>query len=77
MPWQTRMGIMIGQPVAIWFRDGRGTSGILCSVQGGYISLIEFSAQTGFVLQQYPLRSIWNMSSFPSCITQPMPFRAV
>lgn len=67
MPWQSRIWQMMGQPVGVSFRDGTGTSGILCEVRANTLFIIEYLYQEQFALKQYPIGTIQNVLSFPPC----------
>ncbi|MEK4029171.1 MULTISPECIES: hypothetical protein [Bacillaceae] len=67
MPWQDKASELIGQPVGVSLSNGRGVSGILCSVSGGKVSVIEYLYKSQFALKQYDYRSVQDINGFPPC----------
>ncbi|MEK5392919.1 hypothetical protein NSQ59_21500 [Margalitia sp. FSL K6-0131] len=70
MPWQQKIQHLLGKPVGISFTNGQGTSGILCSAQGGQLYVIEYLYQSQFALKHYDYRMIQDINTFPSCYQQ-------
>ena len=77
MPWQQRIYRMIGEPVGISFRDGTGSSGVLCSVQDNILYVIVYLYQSQFALKQYPFDKVQDVNTYPSCNQIPRPFTPV
>ena len=67
MPWQDKVGQLIGQPVGVSLSNGRGTSGILCSVSGGKVFVLEYLYKSQFALKQYDYRLVQDINGFPPC----------
>lgn len=67
MPWLQKAGYLIGQPVGISFRNGQGTSGILCGTSSGKLLVIEYLYQSQFALKQYDFHMIQDINGFPPC----------
>lgn len=67
MSLQQKAYAWIGSPVGVSLMDGAGTSGILCSVQGGSIYLIEYLYHTQFATKHYAFNQIRDMYPFPQC----------
>jgi len=67
MPWQNKIRQLIGQPVGISLSNGRGASGILCSVSGGKVFVIEYLYKSQFALKQYDYQIIQDINGFPPC----------
>lgn len=65
--WQHKINQLIGQPIGISFRNGQGTSGILCSASNGQLQVIEYLYQSQFALKQYDIYTIQDINGFPSC----------
>ncbi|GFZ98537.1 hypothetical protein GCM10008018_50920 [Paenibacillus marchantiophytorum] len=57
----------IGSPVGVSLKDGTGTSGILCSIQGGSIYVIEYLYHTQFATKHYRFEQIQDILPFPQC----------
>ncbi|WP_307466715.1 hypothetical protein [Paenibacillus harenae] len=56
-----------GRPVGVSLRNGQGVSGILCSVQGGQIYLIQYLYATQFATFHYGYNEIADILPYPSC----------
>ncbi|MCY9660937.1 hypothetical protein P5G65_00020 [Paenibacillus chondroitinus] len=67
MSLQQKAYAWIGSPVGVSLMDGTGTSGILCSVQGGAIYLIEYLYHTQFATKHYAFSQIRDIYPFPQC----------
>lgn len=72
MPIQQKAYALIGRPVGISLMDGTGVSGILCSVHGGSIYVIEYLYHTQFATKHYSFHQIRDIMPFPHC-QQPHP----
>lgn len=70
MPWQQKIQQLLGKPVGISFTNGQGTSGVLCSAQGGHLYVIEYLYQSQFALKHYDYRMIQDINPFPPCHQQ-------
>ncbi|WP_342514636.1 hypothetical protein MKY34_07885 [Sporosarcina sp. FSL K6-1522] len=70
MPWQQKIGYLIGQPVGISFINGQGTSGVLCGTSGGKLLVIEYLYQAQFAMKQYDFHTIQDIHEFPPCQNQ-------
>jgi len=83
MPWSQKVPYLLGKPVGVSFTNGQGTSGILCSVHGGQVYLMEYLYHTQFATKHYPVNQIQDIHMFPGCHmpspplfhTQPLPAR--
>jgi NurA-like 5'-3' nuclease len=62
-----RLYRLIGQPVGISLRNGRGISGVLCDVRGNYIYVLEYLYAQQFATFKYRFDEIQNIYRFPSC----------
>lgn len=67
MSWQQKINYLIGQPVGISFKDGTGTSGVLCGTSNGKLLVIEYLYYTHFALKQYDYFLIQDILGFPPC----------
>ncbi|OIJ16343.1 hypothetical protein BKP37_06360 [Anaerobacillus alkalilacustris] len=67
MPWQHKIGYLLGQPVGISFMDGTGTSGVLCDADGGSLYVMEYLYHTQFAIKHYNYNMIQDINPFPSC----------
>ncbi|MGG1514269.1 hypothetical protein ABE504_02570 [Paenibacillus oryzisoli] len=72
MPIQQKAYMMLGRPVGISLTDGTGVSGILCSVHGGSIYVIEYLYHTQFATKHYTFNQVRDILPFPHC-PQPQP----
>lgn len=70
MPWQYKIGHLIGQPIGVSLINGQGTSGVLCGVSEGKLLVIEYLYQSQFALKQYDFHMIQDIHGFPSCPDQ-------
>lgn len=75
--WRFFLFRLIGRPVGISFRDGSGTSGVLCQIRDNTLYVIEYMYQTQFATKQYPISTINNVRPFPSCGNYPWPHHVV
>jgi hypothetical protein len=67
MPIQQKADALIGRPVGISLMDGTGVSGILCSVHGGSIYVIEYLYHSQFATKHYTFNQIRDIMPFPYC----------
>lgn len=67
MSLQQKAYAWIGSPVGVSLMDGTGASGILCSIQGGSIYLIEYLYHTQFATKHYAFSLIRDILPFPQC----------
>jgi hypothetical protein len=58
---------LIGRPVGISFRDGRGTSGVLCDVGKNEVYILEYLYQKQFATKHYNFNEIDDINGFPPC----------
>ncbi|WP_100397944.1 hypothetical protein [Bacillus sp. FJAT-44742] len=65
MKWYKKAQYLIGEPVGIALKNGRGTSGILCSLGNTKIFLLEYNNDREFSLKQYYFDDIHNIHPFP------------
>jgi len=65
MPWYRHIKNLIGNPVGISFKDGRGTSGILWEVHDNTIYLMEYLYQKQFATKHYDFDMIDGVYPFP------------
>jgi hypothetical protein len=72
MPIQQKAYALIGRPVGISLMNGTGVSGILCSVQGGSIYVIEYLYHTQFATKHYTFNQVRDILPYPQC-PQPYP----
>ncbi|KAA9031585.1 hypothetical protein [Niallia endozanthoxylica] len=70
MPWQQKIGYLLGQPVGISFMDGTGTSGVLCDAYGGSLYIMEYLYQSQFAIKHYSYSMIQDIHLFPGCHNQ-------
>ncbi|CAN7322882.1 hypothetical protein [Paenibacillus sp. LjRoot56] len=71
MPIQQKAYALIGRPVGVSLMDGTGVSGILCSVQGGSIYVIEYLYHTQFATKHYTFNQVRDILPYPQC---PQPY---
>ncbi len=67
MPWQDNLNHLIGKPVGVSFRDGMGTSGILCGVKNNTLYIVEYLYQKQFATKQYSFNMVRDVHPFPPC----------
>ena len=67
MPWQLRLPFLINKPVGVSLINGQGVSGVLCSVSGGQIFLLEYLYQSQFATKHYSFNEIQDITPFPPC----------
>lgn len=67
MPWQYKIGYLLGQPMGISFVDGTGTSGILCNADGTSLYVMEYLYQSQFAMKHYTYNMIQDLHPFPGC----------
>ncbi|GMK42235.1 hypothetical protein PCCS19_52940 [Paenibacillus sp. CCS19] len=67
MSLQQKATSLIGRPVGISMRNGTGNSGILCSVQGGEIYVLQYLYQSQFATFHYPINQVADIIPFPAC----------
>lgn len=72
MSLQHKAYAWIGRPVGVSLMDGTGVSGILCSIKGGSIYVIEYLYHTQFATKHYAFNQIQDILPFPQC-PQPQP----
>jgi hypothetical protein len=53
MSLQHKAYAWIGRPIGVSLVDGTGVSGILCSIEGGFIYVIEYLYHTQFATKHY------------------------
>lgn len=71
--WQDRIRELLGRPVGVAFRDGTGTSGVLCGVRDRVLYIMEYMYRDQFALKQYGYNRIQDVNGFPPCGPQPRP----
>jgi hypothetical protein len=74
MPWQLRLPYLINRPVGVSLANGQGVSGILCSVAGGQIYLLEYLYHSQFATKHYSFDEIQDILLFPNCYGPGMPY---
>jgi len=67
MRWQQKIKYLLGEPIGISFKNGTGTSGILCSADGKKLYVMEYLYQSQFALKQYDYSMINDINGFPPC----------
>ncbi len=70
---QNYMQTFVGGPVGVSFRDGTGTSGVLCAIRDNTLYLQEYMYQDVFPVKQYQMGTIANVYPFPGCPYTPAP----
>ncbi|ARK32298.1 hypothetical protein [Halalkalibacter krulwichiae] len=70
MNWQQKVWQLMGQPIGVSFKNGQGTSGVLCDAYGGQIYVMEYLYQAQFALKHYDFHSIQDINPFPHCPPQ-------
>ncbi len=75
MPWQNNIGRLIGKPVGVSFRNGTGTSGVLCGADRNTVYVTEYLYQDQFATKHYPANTIRDINSFPPCGRRQRPVR--
>jgi hypothetical protein len=58
---------LIGRTVGVSLRNGQGVSGVLCSVRGRQIFLLQFLYQSQFATFHYDLSNVADINPFPRC----------
>ncbi|MBO9129117.1 hypothetical protein [Bacillus sp. 165] len=58
---------LIGKPVGISLRNGKGVSGVLCDVKGNYVYVLDYLYDQQFATFKYGFNEIQNIYHFPSC----------
>lgn len=67
MPWEQNLYRMMGKAVGISFRNGQGTSGILCDADNDMVYITEHLYREQFATKQYALNTIHEIVPFPPC----------
>lgn len=67
MPIQQKAFALLGRPVGVSLMDGTGVSGILCSVDGGSIYIIEYLYHTQFATKHYTFGQVRDILPYPQC----------
>lgn len=67
MSIQQKAMMMIGRPVGISLRNGQGVSGVLCSVQGGEVYIMQYMYATQFATFHYSFNDINDILPYPGC----------
>ncbi|MFC5650300.1 hypothetical protein ACFPYJ_14410 [Paenibacillus solisilvae] len=60
---------LIGRQVGLSLKNGQGVSGVLCSVQGGQVFLIQYLYAAQFATFHYAFNDIADILPFPACQT--------
>lgn len=63
---QNKAQALIGRPAGIALRDGTGVSGVICSVHGGEVYVLQYLYQTQFATFHYPFNQIRDIHPFPN-----------
>lgn len=58
---------LLGKSVGISLRNGQGVSGVLCSVLGGEVYIIQYLYASQFATFHYPFQEIADILPYPSC----------
>lgn len=67
MRWEQKIRNLMGKPIGISFKNGQGTSGILCKADGTKLYVMEYLYQSQFALKQYDYSMINDINGFPPC----------
>ncbi|CAM3256064.1 hypothetical protein PALU110988_11770 [Paenibacillus lupini] len=67
MSIQQKAMMMIGRPVGISLRNGQGVSGVICSVQGGEVYIMQYMYATQFATFHYSFNDINDILPYPGC----------
>lgn len=67
MAWQQQIGEWMGKPVGVSFRNGQGTSGVLCGANRNVLYVMEYLYQSQFAMKQYPYNTVQDVLAFPPC----------
>jgi hypothetical protein len=67
MSIQQKAMMMIGRPVGISLRNGQGVSGVICSVQGGEVYIMQYMYAMQFATFHYSFNDINDILPYPSC----------
>lgn len=73
MVWTHKVPYLLGKPVGISLTNGQGVSGVLCSVHGGEVYVMEYLYHTQFATKHYPVNQIQDIHPFPGCYMPPPP----
>lgn len=71
--WYTKALSLVGQPVGLALANGQGVTGVLCSLEGGEIFIMEYLYHSQFAKKHYPFNSIHDVLPFPGCSMPSMP----
>ena len=64
---QQKANSLIGRPVGISLKNGTGVAGVICSVQGGEVYVMQYLYQKQFATFHYPFNQIQDLNPYPSC----------
>lgn len=67
MSIQQKAMMLIGRPVGISLRNGQGISGVICSVQGGEVYIMQYMYATQFATFHYSFNDINDILPYPGC----------
>lgn len=58
---------MIGRQDGLSLKNGQGVSGMLCSVQGGQLFLLQYLYASQFATFHYAFNDVADIHPFPAC----------
>jgi len=61
------MNNLMGKPIGVSFKNGQGTSGVLCGMTESKMLIVEYLYHEQFALKQYDISLIENIHQFPPC----------
>ncbi len=67
MSVQQKAMMFIGRPVGISLRNGQGVSGVICSVQGGEVYIMQYMYASQFATFHYSFNDINDILPYPAC----------
>ncbi|WP_284238899.1 hypothetical protein [Paenibacillus glycanilyticus] len=67
MSVQQKAMMLIGRPVGISLRNGQGVSGVICTVQGNEVYIMQYMYQSQFATHHYNFNMIADITPFPPC----------
>lgn len=67
LDWGYIVNSLTGKPIGISFKNGQGTSGVLCGMSKSKLLIVEYLYHEQFALKQYDISLIENIHPFPPC----------
>lgn len=64
---QQKAMMLIDRPVGISLRNGQGVSGVICTVQGGEVYIMQYMYASQFATFHYSFNEINDILPYPAC----------